>query len=341
MDTTTEDAALPIHCRQMPKSGRDGPWSRVFIADSWFGSVEAAVALGKRKMHFIGAVKTAHGGFPKQYIEGLLQPMPSGVCIVLESEVDGVQLQAIGYKYNRKKVLCFVCTKGAGATEPGEPYIATYSDRFGNLCSREVSRPGVISRYFAYSPAIDNHNQRRQHEVALEGNWGTKSCWSRLGCTLLGVHTVDCLNVVRYFAPNAHQCKNLLTKTFQDNLAHLLMNNKLDDGDGVYAGRREKRELDTPSLARLDAPSTRKRTRIVGHKHHILAELPKETTTAASGAMYVKRMQRKCSVKGCCRPGRASHYCTECSDPASGYYVAVHTRGDCLKLHCEQCDSRS
>ena len=74
MDTTTEDAALPTHCRQMPQLGRDGPWSRVFIADSWFGSVEAAVALGKRKMHFIGAVKTAHGGFPKQYIEACSSP---------------------------------------------------------------------------------------------------------------------------------------------------------------------------------------------------------------------------------------------------------------------------
>ena len=76
------------------------------IADSWFGSVTTAYEHARRKVHFTTAVKTAHSGFPKlyMYLEKMLVPMPSGVCCILETEVNGVQLQAIRYKYNWEKV---------------------------------------------------------------------------------------------------------------------------------------------------------------------------------------------------------------------------------------------
>ena len=38
-------------------------------ADAWFGSVKAAVALGKKGYKAVLQVKTRHGHFPKKFIE--------------------------------------------------------------------------------------------------------------------------------------------------------------------------------------------------------------------------------------------------------------------------------
>ena len=44
-----------------------------------------------------------------------------------QGEHRGVNVVAVGYKYNSKKVLFFVMTKGAGSTEPGEPYVIQFT----------------------------------------------------------------------------------------------------------------------------------------------------------------------------------------------------------------------
>ena len=47
-----------------------------------------------------------------------------------------------------KKVLFFIATKGAGHTEPGEPYVAKWKDKNLNTLTREVARPEIVSKYF-------------------------------------------------------------------------------------------------------------------------------------------------------------------------------------------------
>ena len=64
------------------------------------------------------------------------------------AENEDVLLVCISYKYNLKKVLVFVSTKGAGSSQPGEPYLAKFPDKFGNMCTIEVVRPEIISNYF-------------------------------------------------------------------------------------------------------------------------------------------------------------------------------------------------
>ncbi len=43
-----------------------------------------------------------------------------------------------------------------------------YTDSFGNICTRYVDRPQVISIFFAGSNVIDTHNQLRQDSLKLE-----------------------------------------------------------------------------------------------------------------------------------------------------------------------------
>ena len=57
-------------------------------------------------------VKTAHARSPKNWLGEKLKDHPGGTWIVLERRAEeGVPLMAIGYKYNKKKVLTFVGTR--------------------------------------------------------------------------------------------------------------------------------------------------------------------------------------------------------------------------------------
>ena len=61
-------------------------------------------------------IKTAHSRSPKKFFEEKMSNFPGGTWIVMggHSEKECVDLIAIGYKYNARKVLTFITTKGAG-----------------------------------------------------------------------------------------------------------------------------------------------------------------------------------------------------------------------------------
>jgi len=128
------------------------PWSRVLIFDAGFGGASMAMALGKLRIGVIIGIKQAHALFPKNEIESQMKDVPSGVWVILESVVDGVDLLAIGYKYNRRKFLFFCCTKGAGPTIPGDNRqlynIITNNDKVSNKDSNKDKKIIKIIKYF-------------------------------------------------------------------------------------------------------------------------------------------------------------------------------------------------
>jgi hypothetical protein len=54
-----------------------------------------------RQQHFIGVVKTSLSRFPRQYIEAHLKDKSAGSKLFLTYNVEGVDLVATGYKYNK------------------------------------------------------------------------------------------------------------------------------------------------------------------------------------------------------------------------------------------------
>ncbi len=174
-------------------------------ADAWFGSVKTANEVGLRGHEAVFQVKQNHSLFPKDYIESALKDAPGGVHIALEGTTrDEVQLIALGYRYSRKTILFFVLTKNAGTTQLGEPYHMKYTDSYGNVCTRYVDRPDVISNYFAHSNTIDVHNQLRQDSLKLEKKWITQDPFFRLSTTLIGINVTD-----TYLLANYHQVFNV------------------------------------------------------------------------------------------------------------------------------------
>ncbi len=119
----------------------------------------------KNQHEFIGAIKTNNNWYPKAEIEKKKKNWPSGSHLVLKciTPGTGVELIALGYKYNTRKVLCFIMTKDAGATANGtNPYIAKFGDGHGNVNQRQVNRSDVLSLVLGSADRIDSHNHMRQ-----------------------------------------------------------------------------------------------------------------------------------------------------------------------------------
>ena len=69
-----------------------------------------------------------------------MEDFPWGTWIKLEATPvkENVPLICIEYKYNKKKVLTFDMTKGAGKSTDGETYEVRFSDKYSNVCVQLV-----------------------------------------------------------------------------------------------------------------------------------------------------------------------------------------------------------
>ena len=197
----------------------------LFYGDSWFASLKTAVAVKEEiDSEFLGPVKTSHKHFPKRYLEETMKDWPPGSHMVLETTVRGNNYIATGYKYNMKKVLCFISTEGAGHTMPGKPYEAKWLDDNGRMASRQIARPHMLSEYFQYSNQIDKHNHARQSELAIEKNVITEDGYFRLFCTYLGITVTDAWKLYRHGLGEKCANKNMSILAFANILCktHLL-----------------------------------------------------------------------------------------------------------------------
>jgi len=87
------------------------------IGNSWFSSVKTAEAIYDCCHEWIGIVMTSHSLFLKKELEEKMQSWPGGMSLLMEATtLKGLNLIAIGYKYNSSKVLCFIATKNSGST---------------------------------------------------------------------------------------------------------------------------------------------------------------------------------------------------------------------------------
>ena len=148
--------------------------------------------------------------YPKKFINDTMHDWPEGSQLVLEtSKSEGIDLLTIGYKYNQKKVLCFLSTKDAGHTEQGVCYEARWKDDNNNTRTRYVPHPEIVSKYFGKSNVIDSCNQSRQFDLKLEKHWLTECGYFRLCTTLFGITITDCWNGYKFHLNSTHHHKHM------------------------------------------------------------------------------------------------------------------------------------
>lgn len=145
-----------------------------------------------------------------------------GAKLVLTTTVNGTALVALGYKYNSKTILYFVFAHGAGSCVNGHPYEARFADlKTGQVRSRWVPRPAIITRFFDNTPVVDNHNQVRQANLGLETAWVTQNGWFRIETTLQGMNITDAWYLCKFDQahPDYQRRKLLTVQDFANELA--------------------------------------------------------------------------------------------------------------------------
>jgi len=172
---------------------------KLFLSDSWFGSVKSFANVVLAGHHACILVKTANSRSSKKFLDETMKDFPRGTWITLEgrSQKEEIDLVYVGYKYNKKTVLAFVFTKGSGSTAPEDSYEARFPSKYGNVCVRHVFRPAIVANYFKYSNCFDIHNQARQFDLCLEKKWVTHSGYFRLYTTILGMTVTDAWKIYK------------------------------------------------------------------------------------------------------------------------------------------------
>ena len=174
-------------------------------------------------------VKTSHSKFPKKWLETTMKDWPPGLHLVLEATCKGVEVIACRYKYNKRKVCCFVFTKGAGHTEEGKPYVAKWKDVNNNTRTRNVPRPDVISNYFGSSNVVDLFNQSRQFDLKLEKHWVTEDGYFRLVTSLFGIVVTDCWKSYLWHLAPQHRHQGIEIVEFARLLTKDMFGNEFSD----------------------------------------------------------------------------------------------------------------
>ena len=254
--------------------------------------------------------------------------------------MNGTELFAIGYRYNCKKTLLFVTTELAGQTTKGTSYEMKFANEDGNIHMRQVDRPDVISKFFKDSNKVDNHNQSRQYDLALEKKWVTDDCWFCLATTHLGIGVTDTWKLAGLHHLLARHKETTIT-TFSGMLSKQLINyakkaelmdqmnipistrsrvcavsavSSLSSDGGKEKERGEEKEEDDDQNYIQDRSKwahlidgkcilTLEDANGVEHKMYKFAQ-----TTGKSGKVY--RKARRCFMKGC--KNQTVYFCDIC-----------------------------
>ena len=82
---------------------------RLVLGNSWFGSVKSAVEVASAGHHAVLVMNTEHSRFPNRVLQEKMKYFPGGTWTVMKGKCNrsGVELLAIGYKYNSKR-FCFL-----------------------------------------------------------------------------------------------------------------------------------------------------------------------------------------------------------------------------------------
>ena len=223
---------------------------RIIHGDSAFGSVECALALRKKGLHFMGAVKTSSREYPKQYFAKKASKFATkekrGGFIVLESLqkiVDGAEVSNNPNKpqplyaltwFDKVPKSIISTTGSCAAGNPREPdchYL--YIDDDGILRTQrsklEIPRPKMIEEYFSCFSNIDVHDHYRQGSLAIERSWVTQKWYHRIFSTILGICVTDAFYAYRLYSKTLVQSALDDYTTFIGKLAKQLIQNKFDD----------------------------------------------------------------------------------------------------------------
>ena len=174
------------------------PWfgsHRIVCADSYFASVGAANELFRNGLRFIGVVKTATRGFPKQILTSVeLQSRGDFFALKANATARTPALGAMVWMDRERRY--FIST--AGSFEAGTPYERTrwrQVDQTPNAAPEQVvftiPQPKIAEIYYSTCGSIDRHNRLRQDDLCIEKKVETKDWSRRVNLSIFSMIVVD------------------------------------------------------------------------------------------------------------------------------------------------------
>jgi len=297
------------------------PWFRTnatAIGDSWFASVQTAVALRSNGPNFIGNAKTATKYYPKRALAAKLDDTPRGTSVYMKTTVaagefpigedpdehaaNGTELYAEGWNDNHRKT--YIATSGKIEKSTDQAGVRR-QDKHGNTYIRHHARAVLTQAYHSGSHSIDDHNNTTQNHIGLEYLWDTADPWKRCICCLLESIAADAHYAYRYVDPARKHIK------IADNIRTLgaqLINNRWLEEENAAVG-------DVPAANALD--------QLDSNSSFKLVEIP----ACADG----KRKQMKCQMG--CKNGKGEPYKTQWLCRRCGVYCCRPGARDCYARH--------
>ena len=277
---------------------------RLVLVDSGFASVELAMGLAEHGLLHIGNVKTAHTGFPKDWL--LSQVKERGDRAICTAEVklkDGSTLALLATADRDKQPMALLGS--AGCTSEGRPKIRRFTTIRvdGTYFVREavLNQMHIHDLYRSGFNTLDKHNAIRQGENSVEGAWHTHRWWVREFQGLWGMSEVNAWLAYRRFVPG------------QANTSYAIFRRKLC----FELLHHPKHMEDVMMRTRSQCASA-----IAGHKIIRLG-------CGESGSQKLRR----CSF---C-PKRTSYYsycsCTEVTASTGIFVCSTHMNASCIEKH--------
>jgi Transposase IS4 len=171
---------------------------RIVCADSYFASVQAAVAMYKLGWRFIGVVKTATKLFPQKYLQQIVLP-ERGMCAGLttrheEEELD-VDLLAFVYCDRDRHYFISSCSNLTAGSPISRQCVQQIEEVETNADPERVhitlDVPKAAEIYYSTCGKIDQHNRCRQDTLNLEKKLETKEWHRRVNMSIFGMVVVD------------------------------------------------------------------------------------------------------------------------------------------------------
>jgi hypothetical protein len=176
-------------------------------SESWFGHTHLADKLGTQGICAVLQIKTWHALFPAEFpVEELDEALGGCWIKIVGKGPRWINLLAIGYKYNSKRVLKFFASTDVGSTKAGMLYNMRFTDAYSNVCVPRVQHPIIISTIFNDLNCVDSHNHVRHYEFSLEKKWLKQDPFFRLQTTLTGMTVTDVWKLASFhkFISNAN-----------------------------------------------------------------------------------------------------------------------------------------
>ena len=308
--------------------------NRIVIADSWFGSVETALALYEHGFYGILNVKTAHRGYPKTELfkeiwsekgsavskaeakalgkfpkDGGKRGLHAGFTKIFDVKGSSIELLAAGH--NAKQPMLLVST--ASDLLPGEPQkkewhtINETGERIRH--THETPQPRVHAFYRKYFHLVDDHNQLRSGTVTMADVWETTYWPDRHFAESLGFWEV---NVFKALVRWQSDYKDLKHPRFRRLLSHAL----LSGGEPIVI-----------DVEKTPSPPTPSRVLEEGHSWTSFAKRREALK------LEVKNEQHKCGYCGSAAYG----FCGACYPIGCEPTHAIcgpSTGKNCMQQHC-------